>query len=289
MDDNIKIEIVTISDYHKIFNLIKKNISNKNICIQIKKSFLEPLDVLLLTQSIIYFKKNNCEIQTQHSKMIDNYFDSIRIVDFCKANYKESSTIEVIPSVSAMPIRRVSEENMNEYIEATKQYFSSICNDKDLTMLNSCLSELINNVYNHSYSSTGAYVFSQYYPKNNEIKFAVSDLGIGIPESINNYMMLEKLPKLTNIDCVKWAMEENNTTQSIPQNKGKGLNNISSFVKSNKSEMKLLTNGVRTQIYKSGKSNNSSNPIFNQIGTIIQVTINVSNLENIEIVEEFDW
>lgn len=188
-----------------------------------------------------------------------------------------------------MPIRRVSEENMNEYIEATKSYFSSICTGKDLTMLNSCLSELINNVYNHSYSSTGAYVFSQYYPENNEIKFAVSDLGIGIPESINNFMLTAKQPKLTNIECVKWAMEENNTTQSIPQNKGKGLNNIASFVISNKSEMKLFTNDVRMQIYKSGKFNNSQNPIFNQIGTIIQVTINVGHLENIEIVEEFEW
>jgi|GEM_PF-4384984 hypothetical protein len=36
---------------------------------------------------------------------------------------------------------------------------------------------------------------------------------------------------LSNIDCVKWALKENKTTHSIPQNAGRGLDNVNSFIK----------------------------------------------------------
>jgi anti-sigma regulatory factor (Ser/Thr protein kinase) len=102
-----------------------------------------------------------------------------------KLNTHKPTKIRAVPDFSAMPIRRVEKESMFEYIMETEKYFKSICGHKDLAMLNLCMSELINNVYDHSFSSIGAYVFCQYYPESHEIKMAVSDYGIGIPKSVN--------------------------------------------------------------------------------------------------------
>jgi hypothetical protein len=289
MEDIIEINIVNHRDYFKVFNLILKNIHSKVIKINIKLSFLEPKDVLLITQSIIFLKNNDCKVYLSSKSTLSNYLKDISLIDFCKTNYKTPNTIKAISSLSAMPIRRVEQDNMNEYITRTQEYFQTICDNADLTMLNLCLSELINNVYNHSHSQIGAYVFCQFYPKKNEIKIAVSDLGIGIPESINNFRLTNKKIILSSKDCVKWALEENNTTQSIPQNMGKGLDTINSFVSSNLGSWELFTNGVRLCKYPSSSNRYNDNPIINFKGTLIQIIIKVNNLENLEIIDNFDW
>ena len=233
LNENIVVLIKSTDDYFKLYSLLEKEITDTTIGIQIEKTFLEPIDVLILAQFIIRQKQRSCSISVSANQDILNYLKAINIVNFCKFNYKEPTTIKYIDSYTAMPICRVEESTMNNYIQSTQKYLTTFCEGKDLGMLNLCLSELINNVYNHSHSTIGAYVFAQYYSKTNEIKLAVSDLGIGIPMSVNTYKKVLGEKELSSRECVIWALKEDMTTKSIPRNKGKGLDNIKSFMKSN--------------------------------------------------------
>jgi hypothetical protein len=147
---------------------------------------------------------------------------------------------------------------------------------------------LINNVRDHSFSPIGAYVFCQYYEKTNEIKLAVSDLGIGIPRSINTYRFNNRETDLSSKDCVIWALKENMTTKSSPHNKGKGLDNVNSFMKANSFTWKLFTNNVQLTGHPT-QNRYIENPIPYFKGTIVQLNIKIENLQNEEINEELDW
>lgn len=274
----MKINIKSRQDYFQLFSVLRKSIKNEKFDLIIDIAFLEPFDILILTQFVIVQKSRGCVFNVNSKTHIINYLKDIGFVQFCKKNYIEPMTIEGISSYTAMPIRRVERETMVQYIDLTVQYFSSICNGKDLYMLNLCLSELINNVYDHSHSSIGAYVFCQFYPKNKTIKLAVSDLGIGIPESVNTFLKTNKCEKKSDIECVKWAIKENKTTLSIPQNAGKGLDNVNCFVRAINSSWKLYTDNVQLFGYPSGNRYLENN-IHNFIGTLIEVSIKVDELE----------
>ena len=101
---------------------------------------------------------------------------------------------------------------------------------------------------------------------------AVSDYGIGIPSSVNNYLLAKGKTKLSDIDCVKWSIKENKTTQSIPQNAGKGLDNVNTFVRRNQGAWKLWTNNVILNGRIAGNSY-GDNPIYGFKGTLAQISI----------------
>jgi anti-sigma regulatory factor (Ser/Thr protein kinase) len=282
------INIQSTNDYFKLYSILEKELSDIRIKIIIEKTFLEPFEILILTLFIIKQKQRNCIISVSAPENILKYLKAIKIVDFCASNFKEPNTIEFLDSFTAMPIRRVEESTMNDYIQKTQGYFATFCKDKDLGMLNLSLSELINNVYNHSFSSLGAYVFAQYYDKSNIIKIAVADLGIGIPMSVNTFKKTLGEKELTSKECIVWALKEDMTTKSIPRNQGKGLDNIKSFMRKNKCSWKLFSENVLMNGYPSS-NNYEVNPISFFKGTVVQLNIKIDNLPQLEVQDELDW
>ena len=87
-----------------------------------------------------------------------------------------------------------------------------------------------------------AYIFSQYFEDKKKINIVVGDFGIGIPGKANKYFEEEKLALKSSEDCIKWALELNQSSFSKPHNKGKGLNNIHSFVMSSDSRLRIFSN-----------------------------------------------
>ncbi len=148
-------------------------------------------------------------------------------------------------------------------------------------MLNQSFAELINNVYDHSQSEIDAYVFCQYYPQKDTIRIAVSDLGIGISESVRRYHRKEGLEVPNEINSVKWAIKERSTTQSLPRNKGLGFYNIFSFIETNSSEISFFTGNVVMFGNKFGKKT-YLNGIKPFLGTVIEVELIIPNLPDIE-------
>ena len=240
-------------------------------------------------RSFIYNLKSGIEVTLVVSNQaVRDYLEAIGLFEFCSQNYLEPSEIIEIPSFTAMPLRRVNRETMVYYIQRTQDYFQGLCPGKDLGMLNITISELVNNVYDHSKSPVDSYVFSQFYPHLNKIKIAVSDLGYGIPRTVNKFFQEKDLTPLSQVEAVQWALKLNSTTKSMPYNAGRGLDTINSFVDANQGEWRLFSDQVLMSS-QMGKARFDTNPIEDFIGTVIEISIDINNLENLENQDFLDW
>jgi hypothetical protein len=288
----ITITLSSRSDFSKVFQLINSDLApHEEIIYDLKEfSFFEPIDILLFTMAVIYFKNRN--VKQRYSRPLRNntrsYLSDIGLFEFCKTNYQEPNTIEGISSRSAMPLRRITPVTMNNYILRAQTYFTTHCPLKDLSFLNLTISELINNVKDHAQSPIDAYIFCQLYPRLNVIKVVVGDLGIGIPASVNTYRESRKEPPLSDTKAIIWAVEQNTSTKSHPHNRGKGLNNLFEFIKFNRSIINIYSNNG---IFLATKDRTASfiNNIRDFKGTIIQMEINIDNLPDISNIEDDFW
>lgn len=285
-----KIEISSKIDFSRVFEIVKDKELPGEIIYDLKDyTFFEPLDILLFTMPVIYLKAKGGlqKILYPNIKGTKTYLDSIGLLDFFKTNYQEPTTIQWIPSLSAMPLRRLTTVTMNNYISLVQSYFSNYCKGKDLTFLNLAISELINNVSDHACSIIDAYVFCQYYPRLNSIKVAVGDLGIGIPEAVNNYRSMNNLIRLNDKEALNWALSENASTKTKPHNRGKGLSNLLGFIKANNNNMSIYSNSTWVRVIKD-KLEYLDNPIHHFKGTIVEMEISIASLPEIDnIVDDF--
>jgi hypothetical protein len=281
------VEINALRDYYKLYDIMRRQ-DKADIELCINKTFLEPKEVLMLVGFIIsQIQLGNAIQLVAKSEQVRDYVNSIGLPDFCNKNHEQAITINAIPKYTAMPIKRLVKDKMHEYINATRNYFRLFSPGKDLGMLDLALSELLNNAFDHSHSQLGAYVFCQYYPATELIKLAVSDFGIGIPHSVNSYMLGQNRPILLAIDAVKWAVKENMTTKSVPQNMGKGLDNLKTFMSSTGNSWELYTNEALLNGYPSN-NRYRDNPIPHFKGTLAQINIRISTLNNLE-EQDLDW
>ena len=280
----MKIQINHIEDYSAIFEICRdKDVSFKNIELDFRKTkFICPHDILLTVQTAIYIHKFNpsakISLITEAESKTKKYIDDVGVIDFCNKNHIQSQTIEFIKSQTAMPIRRIDQAHIEEYTLRTLHYLSQFCHKKDLTILSVGIKEAINNVHDHSQSEIGAYIFCQYFPKTNEINVCVSDMGIGIPANVKKYLSDDDY---SDKECIKWAIGQNNTTKSTPQNAGRGLTNIVDFVRANKGFLQVIS-GDGKYVLRDEKEIFTKNTIDNFIGTLIEFNIIVDNLENEE-------
>ena len=288
----INITLSSRSDFSKVFQLINSELApDEEIIYDLKNfSFFEPIDILLFTMPVIYFK--NRKVKQSYCRPSKNntrsYLSDIGLFEFCKTNYQEPITIEGISSRSAMPLRRITPVTMNNYILRAQTYFSTHCPLKDLSFLNLTISELINNVKDHAQSPIDAYIFCQMYPRLNIIKVVVGDLGIGIPVSVNTYRESRKEPILSDTEAIIWAVEQNTSSKSHPHNRGKGLNNLLEFINYNRSIIKIYSNkGIL--LATKDRIVSSKSTIRDFQGTIIQMEINVDNLPDISNIEDDFW
>jgi anti-sigma regulatory factor (Ser/Thr protein kinase) len=277
------------ADYSKLFYQILHESDTKKVNIYLYLIFLHPMDVVILVEFIIYSLLRGIEVSLiVNNSNVRNYLSAIGLFEFCSQNYEEPSEIIEIPSFTAMPLRRVNRETMVYYIQRTQDYFQVLCPGKDLGMLNITISEMVNNVYDHSRSPIDSYVFSQFYPNLNKIKIAVSDLGYGIPRTVNKFFQEKGLKPLEQVEAVQWALKLNSTTKSMPYNAGRGLDTINSFVGANRGEWRLFSDQIQ-MISQNGEARFFQNPIEDFIGTVIEISIDINNLENLENQDFLDW
>ncbi|WP_026951119.1 hypothetical protein [Algoriphagus mannitolivorans] len=276
-------------DYAKLFYYILHGKKDDYANIYLYLTFLYPLDVVVLAEYIIYSLNHGTTVTlTVNNSAVKDYLEAVGLFEFCSKNYQEPREIIEIPSFTAMPLRRVNRETMVYYIQRTQDYFQVLCPGKDLGMLNITISELVNNVYDHSKSPIDSYVFSQFYPNLNKIKFAVSDLGNGIPRTVNKFLNEKGHKSLDQVEAVKWALRLNSTTKSMPYNAGRGLDTINSFMEANRGEWRLYSDQIK-MISRAGETHFIQNPIEDFIGTVIEISIDINNLERLESQDFLDW
>jgi hypothetical protein len=275
--------INSANELYNVLNQVKQD-NSRDILVTIeidltKVDFFVPPMVIQIAQCCIFLRNNNNKVALKLSSSKSNqYIKNIGLTDFCEQNYTEPQILYLKPQIgTTIPLRRLSQAYLAAYTDCIGNYFKAICIDKDVSIVNICIAELLNNVYDHS-AANGAFIFSQYYPAKKYIKIVVSDLGHGIPQKVKEYLTTEGINlDYSEADCLKWATKLKNSTKSKPHNAGKGLNTIISGVTHLNSTIKIYSNGVLWR-----DENVISNPIVGFIGTLVEITLHVEYLKPVD-------
>ncbi|GAA4041193.1 hypothetical protein GCM10022409_29000 [Hymenobacter glaciei] len=127
-------------------------------------------------------------------------------------------------------------EGMNDFVRSAYQHFKGhFFQDKSLDFLTIYLGEMFNNVFDHAFAATAteriAFAMLQYYPTSQRLLIAVSDFGMGIPQTVNRYLQSQQQEPVTAPEALGKALELRFTAQSRPHNQGRGLDTLRTGVR----------------------------------------------------------
>ena len=163
--------------------------------------------------------------------------------------------------------------------EVTSYFKRNINKDKDFTPISMSLAEAYNNVFDHANAKGNAFSVISYDDKFKKINVAICDFGISIPNSVNAFLE----DKRSDAEAIKIATLKNFTVKSQKNNRGFGLDNILT----NSDNVRVFSKGA-CLIKINGKQQTFSMP-FDFSGTLIDFDIDLSNLEDEDVLTDFDF
>lgn len=125
------------------------------------------------------------------------------------------------------------------------------------------------NVFDHAKSPIGVITCGQRFPKMEELRIAIVDMGVGIPHTVREYL---KQPQMSAADALRWAFEPMKTTKD--QNnfaRGNGLKLLKSFMEDNHGKLEIYSETGYACI--DDKGNHFENRRRSFQGTIVQITL----------------
>jgi len=219
--------------------------------------------------------------ETKHYLNRIDFYENIEIdVPFIYRNDSTGRFREIENINSVEEVRNVSNDLVT-IIENQANVSEKLVDD-----IESCLGEILDNIFHHSYSPIDGFVCAQTFSQKREAEFAICDTGIGIMES------LLKNPENSFIADDKDAIEkavQNGVTGTVDfnaagfQNSGEGLYFIKEALLSNNGKFKIYSGKGMMEIER-------GNIFFNDFpfwpGTLISIRIKLDNdfplYENIE-------
>lgn len=222
----------------------------------------------------IHFKKN--ENRTQHYLRKIEFFKYWRF-DFDRTIYHSLTT-----NKTTLCLWKIHYEMIYTYSQFAKQYFeANFIKDKNLDPLHISLSEIFNNIFDHSESVITGYSLTEYFPEKELFVIAVCDFGVGIPKKINDYLESLDEKKLESSKALKRALEFGFSTKTKSHNRGFGLDTILSLMEALKGEILIISNDVYYR-KEAGKEPTIKIMDISYPGTNIVIYLDASKLEHIE-------
>jgi hypothetical protein len=171
---------------------------------------------------------------------------------------------------------------IDSYATQAQRYFqNAYFQGKNLDSLHISLTEVFNNIFDHSDSAVDGYVLTQCFPKIDRIIISLCDFGVGIPTKINEIWQASGKDKLSDAAAIRASLVRRISSQSTPQNRGLGLYNLFNIVRKLNGEISILSNNGVFNRYASGEIKAYKPNIFFS-GTLITITLYKSYLPDIE-------
>lgn len=166
-------------------------------------------------------------------------------------------------------------KNVESYLK--RHFFSG----KDLSSINVSLIEAFYNVFDHAQANGNAFSLIKFDSSSQILHVAISDFGIGIRNSIK-----QKFPEKfleSDSEAIRLSISDSFTIKSTNHNKGLGFSNIISNVDT----IRIFSN---TGLYvKKNNSHRFLTTTFSFPGTLIYFEVDLSKLDNEEILDIFNW
>lgn len=205
---------------------------------------LKPYHVVSLACLIREYQEKRFKIKTINaSPKVNSYLQSFYFEQFCDENHQNDFSRTT--DDKTFPLWKIEAGGIGLYPKHIERYFErNHFNGKSLFPLSVSLSEMLNNVFDHSESFIKGYTFTQYNSQQNTITISVCDFGVGIAKKVQKFLLSTENKTLTSLEAFKKAFENQFTTKSTPRNRGLGLATVLSNVKLFKSKILVLSNNT---------------------------------------------
>jgi anti-anti-sigma regulatory factor len=283
MSKKITLIIPNNNSQHEWFSLV-------NDCLKIKEKieivivdfnevkFLETDEIVVLACLLEMFHKNGVQIEfVGGTNELNKHLDNIKFKKYWSGKFNREEYTESLNSSTLCPWK-INPEMVYSYSNYAKKYFEGIVKDKDLLPLASNMDEVFNNILDHAGSPVQGYIITQFYPKPNCISFSVCDFGIGIPTSVNKYLLREEKYVLEDVDALMKALELGFSVKSTPNNRGLGLDNILTLIENSKGSLLIRSNNA-SLFKEAGKSFKVGKMAVSFPGTLIKVSVNLNTFD----------
>lgn len=240
---------------------------------------IKPFHLVTLACLIHYLAKmgHNVYMSPNNKNIADYLLNELGFHEYfggCK-NYVETKT-----SSNIFNLWRIVETDKDMYARNVENYFRSrYFHDKDLSAISLCMVEAYYNVFDHAEAKGNAFSIIQYDETSSRLYVAISDFGIGVAQSVRRI----NSDVNSDTEAIRMAIKDGFTVSSTEKNRGMGLGNIFTMT----DEVMLISNGGMI----SKKCDNSleiTDLNFRYPGTLISFEIDLSLMDDEEIIEEFN-
>lgn len=251
------------------------------------QAFIRPLFIVTVAQFIRYLRLRGHQVVNiilPRRRDISNYLSkSIGFIESFKNNFEPSPDIRC--GQTSLPLMSITQDTIPDKKTIITQFLNQYCFNKDLSVIQVCLDEILNNCFDHAVSQTGVIAHGQYLPNLDRIRLAICDTGIGIPTCVNNYFTKKGLARVASEDAIRWAFEQSNTTMSTPANRGRGLHTLHSAIEANGGSYRVITHDKWLLKHPDIEIFRDTSNFF---GTAIEFELTISDLPDLEF-DDFDY
>lgn len=272
----------TITEIYDEFTGNMDNLSIQSVLFdfdeQILPKDIKPFHLVTLACLIHHLKNLGLEVLLSKNNNVFHFiYDDLGFSEYWSRgkNYVEAPSHD-----SIFNLWRITEGGKDLYAKRVEEYLRrTYFTNKDLSVVSVGLVEAYYNVFDHAQAKGNAFSLIQYDKETSILYVAISDFGIGIAQSVSEY---DK--EITNDkDAILKALEDNFTVKSTDRNKGLGLSNIIAPAK----EARIFShNGL---VYKHNSIIEGFDCEMSFPGTLIYYEIDLSQMEDEEIMNEFDF
>lgn len=247
----------------------------------IKPDSLEPVHLVTLACLIQYVYDKNVKVAiSRDGEATQKYiYDSLGFKYYWSKGFNHAEAKE---NDNIFNLWRIIDSEKDLYARHVESYLKqNFFQGKDLSAISECLIEAFYNVFDHANAKGNAFSLIKYNKDNHLLSVAISDFGRGIANTIRANFTDRIIENDT--DALKLALENSITIKSTTHNKGLGLGNIRSSV----DKARIFSNsGLYLKLEDEDKfiPQNFSFP-----GTLIYFEVDLSKLEDEEILETFTW
>lgn len=263
--------ITSLDKFAKIIAYLKEN-NNKNVLIDLTNyNYINPSYAVIIAaipyiaeetgnSSVIRYLSNdkNCNKFLNDSGILKHYSEA-----------RKSNILDINKSANFLIVRNIDD---------CEDVALSIIDKFPVRLENEIKNELISKIYevfsnSFTHSKVNKVFCCGYYNQQKSLIFSIYNIGIGIPESVNNYLRDCNMEQLGEADALKWAWQQGNSSLNgkIDYPRGAGFQILESFAKENQGDILVGSNGSYCQVSQKKKVfSNLENPI---LGTFFSMQI----------------
>lgn len=223
--------------------------------------FVEPSGVVMLHNLCSYLTLQGCSVYLANCDADRAGLQYLDGTGF----FQDSIGKKVFPYSSlkqtTMPLQKVRTADVAGWVPNHLIPWFQSCSGRprsSLAHFGFCVSELFNNIQNHSSFEVGSF-FAQWFPNINTLRMVIGDFGRGIPVNVATID-----PQLSGAKAIMRSFDDGFSSHSTPKNRGAGLH----FLRNNV----CLSLGGEMYVYSGGAAVHAASD-----GQLMEIALSVGN------------